>query len=99
MISFDGGLCASKALPAIRIGAGSDIRFPLQNGRDSAYSSDRAAASRLSSTVTRHLPFPRYRWAPFRLAEEGRPDSQRCFRTVHASLAKKIASSPGLLRA
>src|SRR5882724_2378299 len=99
MISVDGGRCASKALPAIDVGAGSDIIFPPQSGRDSAYSSDRAASLRLSSTVVRHLHYPRHRWAPFRLADEGRPESQRCFRTVHASLAKKDASSPGLLRA
>src|SRR6266436_2523620 len=99
MISFAGGGCASKALPAIGVGAGSDIRFPPQNGRDSVYSPSRAASLWLSSTVTRHLRFPRHRWAPFRPADEGRPVSQRCFRTVHASLAKKDASSPGLLRA
>src|SRR6266404_6570115 len=99
MSSFEGGWWASKALPAIGVGAGSDIRFPPQNGRDSAYSPGRAAFLRLSSAVTGHLCFPRHRWAPFRLADEGRPESQRCSRTVHASLAKKDASSPGLLRA
>src|SRR5580765_2723949 len=99
MISFEGGWCVSKVLPAIRVGAGSDIRFPLQNGQDSAYSPGRAASLLLSSTVACHLRCPRHRDGPFRPADEARPESQRFFRTAHANLAKRGASSPPLLRA